>query len=189
MHSQSSLFDPLHHIRILPENLDAIHDIQLSHARALGGTLELLELRRVLQSQLPQGHEPGVDLADFGVAQRGLAAAAAGVAAEHDVLDFERVDGILGHGRRRDVGRRDDVGDVAVHEAGAGVGAEDGGFRLARVGAAEPEDGRRLTVGKRRQELGVGFAELARPAFVVLQERCDGTGRVYYLVSDTRGCA
>jgi hypothetical protein len=61
------------------------------------------------------------------------------MSAEHDVRDFEMLDGIFDDGRDGDVGGRDDVGDVAVDEDVAGLEAEDGGFGDAGVGAADPD--------------------------------------------------
>lgn len=75
-----------------------------------------------------------------------------------------------------------DVGDVAVREDVARVEAEDGGFGDARVGAAEPEDGRVLPFGEGGEEVGFVVAGRLHPRFVVGErfgeEVCGGRGRV-----------
>lgn len=52
------------------------------------------------------------------------------------MLYFEVGDCVFNYRRGVDVGWRDDVGDVAVHEDVARLQAEDGGLRAAGVGAA-----------------------------------------------------
>lgn len=59
------------------------------------------------------------------------------MAAEDDVFDLQGIDGVFDYCGCGEVGRGDDVGDVAVDEAGSRFGAEDGRFGLAGVGAAE----------------------------------------------------
>lgn len=60
--------------------------------------------------------------------------------AHDDVLHFQIADRVLDHGLAVQVGRGEDVGDVAVDEDVAGLEAEHGGFGDAGVGAADPED-------------------------------------------------
>ena len=61
-------------------------------------------LAMMLQSQLPKWHQPCIDLADFGVAQRSSATTTASVAAENDVFDFECVDGVFDYCCGADIG-------------------------------------------------------------------------------------
>ena len=58
--------------------------------------------------------------------------------ADDDVLDLEVLHGVLDDGEGVEVSGDQDVGDVAVDEDVAGVEAEDGGLRAARVGASDP---------------------------------------------------
>lgn len=69
------------------------------------------------------------------------------------MLDLQVRDRILDDGAGVDVGRADDVGDVAVDEDVTGLQAEDRRLGDARVGAAEPEDRGRLP-GRERWEEG-----------------------------------
>ena len=95
--------------------------------------------------------------------------------AENDVRYLEVHDGVLDDGEGVDVGGRDDVGDVAVHEDVTGLEAEDSGFGDAGVGAAEPDWVR-----------GVGISYVLFESFVVkvgrelfgegLDSRAFGTG-------------
>ena len=66
------------------------------------------------------------------------------MATKHDVLHAQIGDSILDNGGGVNVGWRDEVCDVAMHKDVAGLQAEDGGFGHAAVGAAEPQDARRL---------------------------------------------
>jgi len=65
-----------------------------------------------------------------------VATGAVGVAAEDDVLDLDVADRELDDGEGVEVRGANDVGDIAVHENVAGLQAQDGGLRDARVGAA-----------------------------------------------------
>lgn len=56
------------------------------------------------------------------------------------MLDFQVHDGILDDGFGVDVGRRDNVRDVAMDEDIARLEAEEGRLGAAGVGAAEPKD-------------------------------------------------
>ena len=59
--------------------------------------------------------------------------------AEHHMLDLEVRDGELECRRGVDVRGRDDGGEVAVRIDVSWLAAEDGGFRDAGVGAANPD--------------------------------------------------
>lgn len=69
------------------------------------------------------------------------------MAADHDIFDFESVDGVEDDALGRHVVWGDDVGDVAVDEDVTGLGIAEGRFRHARIGAAKPEERRSLTFG------------------------------------------
>lgn len=68
------------------------------------------------------------------------------------MLDLQVCDCILNDGAGVDIGRADDVGDVAVDEDVTGLQSEDRGLGDARVGAAEPEDRGRLPSRERWEE-------------------------------------
>lgn len=99
--------------------LDIIAIIIIIIIVVLGGSRERegVDLLLVGGTQRLQGREPCVeDAANAGIREGGDGAAARRVPAQHDVLDLQVRDGVLDHGRRVDVGRRHDVGDVAVYE-------------------------------------------------------------------------
>lgn len=85
------------------------------------------------------------------------------------MLDLQVEDGELDDRQQADVGAVDDVGDVAVREDVARLAAEDGGLGDTRVGAAQPEDGRRLAFGALVQELGVILLDIGGPLPVGLE--------------------
>lgn len=58
------------------------------------------------------------------------------MAADDDVFHFEVEDGEFDDGEQGEVGRGEDVGDVAVGEDVPRFEAQEGGFRGAAVGAA-----------------------------------------------------
>lgn len=124
---------------------DGRHPLQRIHARlhiGLGeeGSLFLLlhdlQLIGVFLPQGAEGLQPDVEDVELRVGEGGGDAAAGGVAADDDVLDFEVEDGELHDGEQADVGGVDDVGDVAVGEDVAGLAVEDGRLGDAGVGAA-----------------------------------------------------
>lgn len=71
------------------------------------------------------------------------------------MLDLQVLDGILDDRAGVDVGRADDVGNVAVDEDITWLQTEDRGLGDARVGAAEPEDCGRLPSREGGEEGGV----------------------------------
>lgn len=99
-------------------------------------------------TQAAERHQPRVENAQFLVAQRRADTTAGGVAAQDDVLDLEMGHRVLDHARRVEIAVVDDVGDVAVHEHIAWLEPQDGGFRAARVGAADPQNLRLLAEGE-----------------------------------------
>jgi hypothetical protein len=60
------------------------------------------------------------------------------VAAQHNVLHLQVDDSVLDNGGGVDVGRGDQVADVAVDEDIAGFETEKGSFGDPRIGATEP---------------------------------------------------
>jgi hypothetical protein len=80
--------------------------------------------------------------------------------------------GIFDNGGGAEVAWVEDVGDVAVHEDVAGLEAQEGGFRAARVGAPDPQNLRRLPGGKGREKLGVAAGCLCSPFLVQAQACC-----------------
>lgn len=70
--------------------------------------------------------------------------------------------------------RGDDVGDVAVHEDVAWLGAQEGCFGAAAVGAAEPEGGGALALGAFGQEVGVLGLGLGGEVPVLGEEAVEG---------------
>ena len=91
------------------------------------------------------------------------------MSAHDDVHDFEMRDGIGDDALAVDVGRGQDVGDVAVDEDVAGFEAEDGGFRDAGVGAADPEDLRLLAGSEGGEEVGLVVGCCLGPLFVLVE--------------------
>jgi hypothetical protein len=141
VHLEPAIPNRLLNRKIRQQHLDPGIHIQLGDAhRPCRVVLDGVELLAVGGAHGLEGRQPGVeDAADARVAEGGDGAAAGGVAAEDDVLDFEVGDGEFDDGRGVDVGGGDDVGDVAVDEDVAGLEAEYGGFGAAGVGAAEPD--------------------------------------------------
>ena len=86
--------------------------------------------------------------------------------ADDNVLDLEGIDGEENDGLDGEVVRGDDVGDVAVDEDVTGLCAAEGGFRAARVGAAEPEERGRLALGKSWEKVGILVGRVLVPLFV-----------------------
>ena len=82
------------------------------------------------------------------VAEGGSDAAAAGVTADYNVLDFKIVDGKFDDGKGRKVGVADNVCYVAVGENIAGFQTQDSGLGTSRIRASDPENTRRLALGQ-----------------------------------------
>ena len=129
---------------------------------------------QVLLAQGAQRHQPGVDQAEFLVAQGRGDAAATGVAADDDVLDPQILHGVLDHAQRVEVRVHQDVGDVAVAEDLARAETQDRGLGTAAVGAAYPQDLRRLALRHGGEDLRVGFGQGAAPDAVVVEGFCVG---------------
>lgn len=134
---QVSIPNVLDNRRIGHEDLDAGLDVHLGDAdRALLVVADAAQLLGVGVAHRLEGREPVVEDAAEAVIPQGRRGAPAGcVAAEDHVFDFQKGDGVLDHGRRVDVGRRDDVGNVAVHKHVARLQAQDRRLGAARIGA------------------------------------------------------
>lgn len=123
------------------EHLDARLDVELGDAhRALPVVADGRQLVGVGVAHRLERRQPRVEHAAHPrVGERRRRAAARRVPAQHHVLDLEVRHGVLDHRRSVDVGRRDDVGDVAVDEDVARLQAEDRRLGAAGVGATEPD--------------------------------------------------
>ena len=86
--------------------------------------------------------------------------------------------GILDDCAGIDVGRADDVGDVAVDEDVTGLQAEDRRLGDAGVGAAQPEDRGRLSGRERWEEGGVLVRFVGGPGGVGGKRVREGVGCV-----------
>lgn len=123
------------------------------------------------EPQLPQRHEPGVNLAELLAVERGSDTAAARVAADDDMLDLDIHDSVLERAQQRQVGRVTDVGNIAVHKHLAGATAKDGRLGHARVAAADPEDVGRLPRRKLIEKHGIRGAGRRSPVTIAGEQR------------------
>lgn len=165
VHLQAPLLDGIEHGAVLLQFRDPVPDVQLRqlHDRLRG--FEGLQGREILLTQPAEREQPGVQDPEFRVAQGGVDTAAGRVATDDDVFHLQVHDGVLDHAGRVEVAVVDDVGDVAVHEDVAGLEAQDGRLRAARVRAADPQDLRLLADGEGWELLAVA----GRP-FLVLEQ-------------------
>ena len=119
---------------------DLFDDVEFAETIVLGGfTGQGINTTLVFFADVLDVAQPVVGEAHAFAAQHGAHAAAAVVAHDHDVFDFQHIDGELDHRETIQIGVDDDVGDVAVDEDFAGQQANDfiGGY--AAVGAADPQ--------------------------------------------------
>lgn len=135
MHLQATLVHRILHNNVAQQSLDTCRDIELSK---LDGPLtsigDGLELCLVLTLNLLQRCEPGVqNTTDPAVTKSCRGTATAGVPAQHDVLDLQVRNSIFNDCAAVDVGRTDDVGNVAMHKDITWLEAENGGLWHARV--------------------------------------------------------
>ena len=100
--------------------------------------------------------------------------------ADDDVLNLEVGDRVGDDALAVDVGRGQDVCDVAVDEDVAGPEAKHGGFGDAGVGAADPEDLGLLAGGEGGEEVWGSDGGLLGPLLVFgnggVEGVCDGSG-------------
>lgn len=146
-----------------PEDVQAAQDVVLAQTQALCGLIHLFEFFGVLHSELSHRLQPDIKETKTGVAESGVDTTTAGVAADKDVLDLEMGDGELYDGERVDVGRRDNIGNVAVHKDLTGLQAEDGGLGNTGVCASNPKNGGRLTGSGASEEIRLRLGRLCAP--------------------------
>lgn len=94
--------------------------------------------------------------------------------AHDDMLHFQVGDGVGDDALAVDVGRGQDVCDVAVDEDVAGFEAEDGGFGDAGVGAADPEDLGLLAGREGGEEVGLVVGCCLGPLLVLVEGEFEG---------------
>ena len=166
MDPHAPLLHRLLHNAIPPQLTDPILNIllnQQAHPLPLTHTAQLL---RQLHPQRPKRQQPRIQHPQTAVPQRSAHTSTARMATKDDLLDLQMADGILDDSLGAEVGRVEDIGDIAVDEDVTGLEAEDGGFRDAGVGAADPEDFGRLALGEFGQQVGFGAVGLFGPVFV-----------------------
>lgn len=169
MNLKSALLDSVHNSRDTPQVGHTLLNVQLRQLVLLLLSAQLVQSLSVVLANLAHRLEPHIQNIKLVVRQRGLHTTARGVSAEHDVLDFEVLDAELDSGEEGDVGRVDDVGDVAQHEDLTRLLAQHGGLGDARVAAANPQDVGRLALGAVLEELGVFGGDVRGPQFVGLE--------------------
>ena len=136
MDLQTPLLHRINDRRHPPQILHARLHVQLRHIRALLAAFQLRQLICVRLPECPHRLEPEIQHTQFVVGERSSHASAAGVAADDYVLDFDVPDCELDYAEKTEVGRVDDVGDVAVREDVAWSEAQDRGLWFAGIGAA-----------------------------------------------------
>lgn len=166
---QSTLLDSVDHSRDAPEVVHTLLHVQPRERVLLLRSAQTVQSIGVLLTNLAHRLKPHVENVELVVGKGGLDTSARSVAAEHNVLDLEVLDAELDGRQQGDVGRVDDVGDVAQHKDLAGLLAQDGGFGDARVAAANPQDVGRLALGAVLEELGVFGGDVRGPDFVGLE--------------------
>lgn len=169
MNLQAALLDSVHNSRDTPKVVHALLNVQLRERVLLVLSAKAAQGICVLLANLAHRLEPDVEDVELVVGQGRLDTSAGSVAAEDNVLDLEVLDAELDGGQQGDVGRVDDVGDVAQHEDLAGLLVQHGGLGDARVAAANPQDIRRLALGAVLEELGVFGGDVRGPDLVGLE--------------------
>ena len=150
---------------------DLFDDVEFAETVVLGGfTGQGINTTLVFFADVLDVAQPVVGEAHAFAAQHGAHAAAAVVAHDHDVFDFQHIDGELDHRETIQIGVDDDVGDVAVDEDFAGQQADDfvGGY--AAVGAADPQVLGVLLAGEFLKKLRVALGDLGGPSFILGEE-------------------
>ena len=166
---QSALPDGVDNSRNAPEVVHTLLHVQLGERVLLVLRAERVQGIGVLLADLTHGLEPDVQDVELVVGESGLDTSAGGVAAQDDVLDLEVLDAELNGGQQGDVGRVDNVGDVAQDEDLTRLLAQDSGLGDARVAAADPQDVGRLALGAVLEELGVFGGDVLGPNLVGLE--------------------
>jgi hypothetical protein len=104
------------------------------------------------------------------IGERLLNAAAAIVAADDDMFDFEMIDRELQHRQDVHVASVDHVGDVAMDKDLARFQAEHVISGHTAVRAPEPEIARRLLLGHAAEEVGILTRLAVRPFDILVEE-------------------
>jgi hypothetical protein len=175
---QSALLNRVDHGRNTSQVVHTLLHVQPRERVLLIRVAQAVECLGILLADLAHRLEPDVEDVQLVVGQSGFHASAGSVAAEDDVLDLEVLDAELDGRQQGDVGRVDDVGDVAQHEDLAGLLAQHGGLGDARVAAANPQDVGRLALGAVLEELGVFGGDVRGPDLVGLE---GGGELVFYM--------
>ena len=119
---------------------DLLRDVEFAeHVQALGFVFDRVQYAAVSLVHVLNVAQPVVDQSHLAAKKRGANAAAAVVAADHDVLDIEHFDRVLNHGQTVEVRVDDDVGDIAVHEQFARLKPHNFVGGNTAVGAADPQ--------------------------------------------------
>ena len=174
--------------RVHSQSVETAQDVELTESvglLSLGS--HLLQLFRVLHSQLAHGLQPNVEQAKSGVSKSSIDTTTAGVAADENVFDLEVSNGELNNGKRVDVGGCDDVGDVAVDENLARLQAQNGRLGDTRVGTSDPENLGGLALCRLGEEVRVGLLHAGAPLLNALGEgvgeaACAGRWSALWLV-------
>jgi hypothetical protein len=175
---QSALLNRVDHGRNTSQVVHTLLHVQPRERVLLIRVAQAVECLGILLADLAHRLEPDVEDVQLVVGQSGFHASAGSVAAEDDVLDLEVLDAELDGRQQGDVGRVDDVGDVAQHEDLAGLLAQHGGLGDARVATANPQDVGRLALGAVLEELGVFGGDVRGPDLVGLE---GGGELVFYM--------
>jgi hypothetical protein len=175
---QSALLNRVDHGRNTSQVVHTLLHVQPRERVLLIRVAQAVECLGILLADLAHRLEPDVEDVQLVVGQSGFHASAGSVAAEDDVLDLEVLDAELDGRQQGDVGRVDDIGDVAQHEDLAGLLAQHGGLGDARVAAANPQDVGRLALGAVLEELGVFGGDVRGPDLVGLE---GGGELVFYM--------
>ena len=114
-------------------------DVEFAKAIEALVVLEGVEFGFVYAGEGTDGSEPVIDDSMTKIFESCLNAAAAVVAADDDVGDFQDIDGVLNYCKDVEIGFLDDVGDVAVDKYFAGWKASDLVGGDAGIRTADPE--------------------------------------------------
>ncbi len=103
--------------------------------------------------------QPVVDQTQFRVLYRRLHAAAAVVAANNDMFDFQHINRILHHGQTVQVGVDHQVGDVTVYKEFARFEARQTLSRNAAIGTSNPQKAWLLRLRQFLKKSGIFFQQ------------------------------
>lgn len=172
-HCESDVSHLLHHVE-LAEQIEAVRHRALLHDGSVLGP----HVRHVPQ--------PVVNQAQAAAVERCADAAAAVVSTDDDVLDPQRVDGVLEDGEAVEVCVHHHVGHVAVDKELSGAQADDLVGRDAAVCASNPQIARGLLATQRRKEVRFLLGDFLGPGAVLVKElgdRAVGVTSVIHVVA------